>query len=83
MESKKEFDWFDRPEIQRRLWIMLYLTCALTLVPDLRGEESGVFGFEGFFGIHALLGFTSCSLLIVLSKILGRFLKVKETYYDS
>jgi len=83
MENNKEFDWFDRPEIQRRLWIMLYLTCALTLVPDLWREESAVFGFEDFFGFHAFLGFTSCAVLIILSKIVGRFLKVKETYYDS
>jgi hypothetical protein len=80
--SKKEFDWFDRPESRRRLWIMLYLFCALTVVPDLWRQESEVFGFEGFFGFHALLGFTSCAVLILLSKIIGLFLKVKETYYD-
>jgi hypothetical protein len=83
MESKKEFDWFDGPEIRRRLWIMLYLICALTLLPDLWREESEVFGFEGYFGFHASLGFTSCAVLILVSKIIGLFLKVKETYYDA
>lgn len=82
MGNKKEFDWFDRPETRRKLWVLLYLSCALTVVPDLWGQESEVFGFEGFFGFHALLGFASCAVLIFLSKIIGLFLKVKETYYD-
>lgn len=82
MGIKKEFDWFDRPQSRRKLWLMLYLVCALTLIPDgWRKEE--IFGFEGFFGLHALLGFASCAVLILVSKFVGLFLKVRETYYDS
>jgi hypothetical protein len=34
MKGKKDFDFFDKPASLRRLWIMLYAFCGLTLVPD-------------------------------------------------
>ncbi len=82
MKQKKEFDYFDRPETIRKLWIILYVICGLTMVPDFFTHRHSYFGFEGFFGFYALLGFISCSVLILLSKALGLLLKTKENYYD-
>ena len=82
MKQKKEFNYFDRPETIRKLWIMLYVICGLTIVPDFFTHRHSYFGFEGFFGFYALLGFISCSVLILLSKALGLLLKTKENYYD-
>ncbi len=82
MKQKKEFDYFDRPETIRKLWIILYVICGLTMVPDFFTHRHSYFGFEGFFGFYALLGFISCSVLILLSKALGLLLKTKEDYYD-
>lgn len=82
MKPKKEFNFFDRPETIRKLWIMLYVLCGLTLVPDLFTHREAHFGFDRFFGFYGLLGFVSCVVLILLAKLLGWVLKVKEDYYD-
>ena len=82
MKQKKEFNYFDRPETIRKLWIILYVICGLTMVPDFFTHRHSYLGFEGFFGFYALLGFISCSVLILLSKALGLLLKTKENYYD-
>lgn len=82
MKQKKEFDFFDKPKNIRKLWIMLYLVCGLLIIPDLFTHRHAYFGFDSFFGFYALLGFVSCAVLILFSKLLGFVLKVKEGYYD-
>ena len=82
MKVKKEFDYFDRPENIRKLWIVLYIICGLTIVPDFFTHRHAHFGFDYFFGFYALLGFVSCAVLILFSKLVGLMLKVKEDYYD-
>ncbi len=80
--KKKEFDYFDRPEVIRKLWILLYGSCGLTVVMELFAHRHPHFGFDGFFGFYAVLGFVSCAALILFSKFLGMVLKAREDYYD-
>ena len=82
MNQKKEFDYFDRPENIRKLWIMLYVICGLLVVPDFFTHTHTYFGFDGFVGFYALLGFVSCAALILFSKLVALVLKEKEDYYD-
>ena len=82
MEQKKEFDYFDRPEVIRKLWILLYATCGLTVVLDFFVHKHPHFGFDGYFAFFAVLGFVACAALILFSKLLGLLLKVKGDYYD-
>jgi len=82
MNQKKEFDYFDRPETQKKLWIILYIACGLLIVPDFFTHRYSYFGIDSFFGFYALVGFASCAVLILFSKLIGRVLKVKEDYYD-
>jgi len=44
--------------------------------------REGHFGWDGYFGAYALLGFLACTAAILLAKLLGRVLKVKEDHYD-
>ena len=83
MKKNKEFDFFDKPENIKKLWIMLYVVCGLLVVPDFFTHRHPYFGFDGFFGFYALLGFVSCAVLILFSKLMGLLLKVKEDYYDN
>jgi len=83
MKKNKEFDFFDKPENIKKLWIMLYVVCGLLVVPDFFTHRHSYFGFDGFFGFYALLGFISCAVLILFSKLVGLVLKVKEGYYDN
>lgn len=80
--KKKEFDFFDRPENIKRLWVALYLLCGLTVLPDLFIQREGHFFIDHYFGFYALLGFVSCAALILLSKLIGFVLKAREDYYD-
>jgi len=82
MNPKKEFDYFDRPEAKRKLWILLWVVCGLTIIPDLFTHRHPHFGFDGFIGFYALFGFITCAALILLAKLIGRVLKVREDYYD-
>lgn len=82
MSQKKEFDWFDHDKNRKLLWKLLYGTCALTVVAEAFVHVHPHFSFDGFFGFSALLGFASCSVLIILAKLLGLVLKVREDYYD-
>jgi len=83
MKKNKEFDLFDKPENIKKLWIMLYVVCGLLVVPDFFTHRHSYFGFDGLFGFYALLGFISCAVLILFSKLVGLVLKVKEGYYDN
>ncbi len=82
MQPKKEFDYFDRPEVIRKLWIMLYIICGLTVVAEFFAHRHPHFGFDGFFGFSAVLGFVSCAALILFSKLVALLLKAREDYYD-
>ncbi len=82
MKKNKEFDFFDRPENKRKLWIMLYLICGLLVFFDFFTHRHANFGFDGFFGFYALLGFVACAALILFSKVVGLVLKAREDYYD-
>lgn len=82
MKQKKEFDYFDRQETKKKLWIILYAVCGLLLIPDFFTHRHPHFSFDGFFGFYAVLGFVACTVLILFSKLLGLGLKAKEDYYD-
>ena len=83
----KERDWFDRPENRKLLWRLLWAICGLTLVAELFVERHGhfklgSFSIDGWPVFYAVLGFLACALSIFAAKILGKFLKVREDYYD-
>ena len=82
MLPKKEFNYFDKPENIKKLWIMLYIICALTVIPDFFTHRHADFGIEAHFSFYAILGFISCAVLILFSKLIGLVLKAKENYYD-
>ena len=82
MPPKKEFDYFDRPQVKRTFWILLFVVCGLTIVPDLFTHRHPHFGFDGFVGFYAVFGFVACAVLILLAKLIGKILKVAENYYD-
>ena len=56
--------------------------CGLLVLIDFFLPTEAHFGFDGFPGFYSLLGFFSCAVLILLSKVAGFFLKVPENYYE-
>lgn len=83
MKEKKVYDWFDHPRNTRRLRIGFYIVLVLLVLPDLfMHKHSYFYEVEAWPGYYALLGFVSCVVIIVVSKLLGYLLKRKEDYYD-
>ncbi|MGV1100707.1 hypothetical protein ACUUL3_15020 [Thiovibrio sp. JS02] len=86
MKMKKDIPidggYFDRPEIKKKLWLLLWGICILSLVLELFVHRHPHFEQENFFGFYALLGFVACSLCILAAKGLGLFLKAEVGYYD-
>ncbi|GEO82805.1 hypothetical protein [Pararhodospirillum oryzae] len=74
--------WLTRPETIRRLWIVGLATLAVTVLVEPFVEHHPAFAFEGWFAFPAWFGFLACVVLIAVSKVMGLFLKRKDTYYD-
>ena len=79
---KRKMHWLTRPETIRRLWIGFVAILALTVAADLVVHPHGYFGLDGTVGFYAWYGFLTCAAMIFLAKLLGVFLKRKDTYYD-
>jgi len=83
MKHKREWDWFDHPQNIRRVKIVFYAVLVLLVVPDFFLHKHTLFSsVEAWPGFYAFFGFASCVAIILISKLLGFWLKRKEDYYD-
>jgi hypothetical protein len=84
-ETRKH--WLYRSENLPKLWAIQILLIVLAVLPEFflhhhpHFEESG-FTLDGSFGFYAWYGFLTCASMVALAKVLGIFLKRKDTYYD-
>ncbi len=84
-ETGIEKGYFERPEVKKRLWILLCGLCALSIFLEFFLHRHGHFGehsVDSIFGFYAILGFIACFLAALVSKFLGEFLTVNSDYYD-
>jgi hypothetical protein len=81
MAEKKKY-FLERPGSIRKLWMLLWLVCGLTLVPEFFIHRHPHFSHDHYFGFYAGLGFVACAVLIILAKGVGWLLKRREEYYD-
>ena len=80
----------DQPTVSRKFWIVLWLTCVVSVLLELFihrhehfiGNDSALASASNGFGFYFILGFLACSGAILLAKGLGLFLKARENYYD-
>ena len=70
-----------RPQTIDRLWLVFLVILALTIIAELLVHPHGYFVIDETFAFHVWYGFGSCVAMIVIAKILGIFLKRKDTYY--
>ncbi len=80
--SAPDRHWLTTPKAIRRLWILFAGILLLTLLPDLFIAQYDHFGIEGSFGFYAWYGFLTCAAMVVAAKLLGKFLKRSDDYYD-
>lgn len=80
--TEKPTHWLVRPQTIRRLWMIFIAILVLLLLPDFIIHQHAHFGIEASFGFYAWYGFVTCVAMVVVAKLLGIFLKRKDTYYD-
>jgi hypothetical protein len=84
-EARKH--WLYRSENLPRLWGIMFAILLLSLLPEFFLHHHPHFGESEFtldssFGFYAWFGFLACAGMVALAKVLGIFLKRKDTYYD-
>jgi len=75
-------DWGRRSGGFRFWWIGFGVLLLLSLLPDCFIHHHAHFGFEDYFGFYAGYGFGVGIALVVIAKVMGIFLRRKDTYYD-
>ena len=80
-ENQKKH-WLYRPESRRPLWCGFLLILGLTVIAQLVIHVHGHFGFDEWFGFHAIYGLATCAIMVIFAKLLGVLLKRPEDYYD-
>ena len=87
MIDEHDKHWLYRPSNLPKLWALQIAILVLSLLPEFfvhhhpHFTEQGI-GVDVTFGFHAWYGFLTCAAMVVGAKILGIFLKRKDTYYD-
>lgn len=66
----------------RNLVVIFTILLAIFVVAEILVHTHARFGIDGSFGFHAWFGGVACAGIIAVSKLLGIFLKRKDTYYD-
>ncbi len=73
----------------RTVWIILWGAAIGSLLLELllphrhsHFAPSGLHAIDASFGFFAVLGLVGVVLIAIISNRLGRWLKVKEDYYD-
>ena len=73
--------WLVRPATIRVLWIVFGVLLVLAALVDLFVTQYRHFVVGGTFGFYVWFGFGSSLLLFVVAKVLGVFLRRRDTYY--
>lgn len=74
--------WLVRKETIRRLWWLMYAVLGLTVLAQLVIPLKAKFTVDGWFAFPAVYGFLTCVVMVVFAKLLGVWLKRKDSYYD-
>lgn len=85
MGNKKH--WLYREKNRGKLWLIQFVILLLALLPEFFIHhhphfEAQVMNIDASWGFFAWYGFLTCAAMVVAAKILGIFLKRKDSYYD-
>jgi len=80
--AENDKHWLIRSATIRRLWWGMYAVLALTVIAQLVVPLKAKFGIDGWLAFPAVYGFITCVAMILAAKLLGAWLKRKDSYYD-
>lgn len=87
MINDQDKHWLYRSTSLPKLWVIQVFILVIALVPEFFLHHHPNFQDQGILidasvGFTAWYGFLSCATMVVAAKILGIFLKRKDSYYD-
>lgn len=68
-------------KVKKIAWVIFVSLLIAVLFFDLLTGNHGTSGFDGSMFFYAWLGFASCAVIILISNLLGVFLKKHLNYY--
>lgn len=74
--------WLARRSTIRMLSLVALAVLAVATALDAVVHGHPWFGIDGWFGFYSLYGFATCAIMVIFAKVLGWFVKRKDTYYD-
>ena len=80
--KSREKHWLVRPENIRKLIYLSAAVLAFAALLDFAIDAHGEFGIDGSLFFYSWYGFATCVGMVVFAKLLGIFLKRKDSYYD-
>ncbi|MDF2179847.1 hypothetical protein P2G88_16465 [Aliiglaciecola sp. CAU 1673] len=80
--SQKQKGVFDNPANVQRLLRFFYSLCVVLFLLDFVVHRHHLLDFEAIPGFYAAFGFVACVLLVLLAKLMRKFLQRDEDYYD-
>ena len=83
MSEAGEKHWLVRPETVRLFWRGGLAVLALLVIADFFVHGQPNSRIDGTFGFYAWYGLITCAGMVLLAKVLGVFLKRRDTYYDN
>ncbi|MCD5406744.1 MAG: hypothetical protein LRZ99_03515 [Desulfotomaculum sp.] len=78
---KKEFDFFDRPKVQKALSGIFVGAFLGLLVLNFFFPKKAYFVWDAWPAFYALFGIIGCVLLVIIAKGIRYIVKKKEDYY--
>lgn len=87
MSHERDKHWLYRSKRLPTLWKILMGVLLLALLPEFFMHHHPHFEAQGLhidasWGFFAWYGFLSCAVMVFVGKVLGVFLKRKDSYYD-
>jgi len=86
-DQERNKHWLYRKENLPKLWAIQIAILVIAVIPEFfmhhhpHFEDKGI-GVDASWGFFAWYGFLTCTAMVVGAKILGIFLKRKDTYYN-
>jgi len=81
MKPEKRY-WLDDPANVRKIYIGLWIVCLGLLALDLLYEKHTHFAAEEWTGFFAVFGFVAFIGLVMGGRLLRRFVRRDEDYYE-
>lgn len=74
--------WLVRPTTIRKLWLVMIIVLAASVLLQVFVPVHGHFGIDNSFAFGAWFGLGACMAMIIVAKLLGVLLKRPDDYYD-